>query len=77
MISILVDDKTLSVESVYHTLHYGILGKMLNILIAEHNIRRRLLKAHLKLKETAEKRNLLGQANTALYKPTIISPTSQ
>lgn len=31
---------------------------MLNILIAEHNIRR-LLKAHLKLKETAEKETSL------------------
>ncbi len=73
-----VDNRTLSVESVYYTLRYGVVGKILNLLIAERTIKRRLLKAHLKLKEVAEKkRSLLSQVNTALYSPTITSPTSQ
>ncbi|USH00142.1 hypothetical protein K1720_01275 [Thermococcus argininiproducens] len=53
-----VDNMTLSIESVYYSLRYGFLGKILNLLMAERIIKKRLLKAHLKLKEVAEKRKL-------------------
>ncbi|KPU62762.1 hypothetical protein EP1X_06830 [Thermococcus sp. EP1] len=50
-----VDNMTISIECVYYTLRYGFLGKILNLFIAERIIKKRLLKAHLKLKEVAEK----------------------
>lgn len=56
-----VDNMTLSIESVYYSLHYGFLGKILNLLIAEHIIKKRLLRAHLKLKEVAEKKSSVKQ----------------
>jgi|Deesub1362B_J571_1020462.scaffolds.fasta_scaffold00007_141 hypothetical protein len=53
-----VNNMTLSIESVYYSLRYGFLGKILNLLIAERIIKKRLLRAHLKLKEVAEKRKI-------------------
>ncbi|AIF70132.1 hypothetical protein PAP_08760 [Palaeococcus pacificus DY20341] len=51
------DGMTLSIESVYYSLRYGFLGRILNFFIAERIIKKRLLKAHLKLKEVAEKKS--------------------
>ncbi|NJE85959.1 hypothetical protein E3E23_09010 [Thermococcus sp. CX2] len=53
-----VDNMTLSIEGVYYTIGYGFLGRILNFFTAERIIKKRLLKAHLKLKEVAEKRKL-------------------
>ncbi|NJE00903.1 hypothetical protein E3E42_03175 [Thermococcus sp. JdF3] len=55
-----VDNMTLGVEGVCYTLRYGFLGRILNLFIAERIIKKRLLRAHLKLKEVAEKRKASG-----------------
>ncbi|WP_324736443.1 SRPBCC family protein [Thermococcus sp. SY098] len=52
-----VDDMTMSIESVYYSPRYGLVEKLLNLLIAERVIKKRLLNAHLKLKEVAEKKS--------------------
>lgn len=47
-------DKTVSYEKIDYTFRFGILGRVLNFIIGKKLVKKQVLDAHLKLKETAE-----------------------
>jgi len=48
-------DKTISYEKVDYKFRFGIVGRLLNLLIGKKLVRKQVLDAHLKLKEKAER----------------------